>query len=254
MQILVCVKQVPDTGEIRISKDNTLVRDGVTQIMNPADESALEAALLLRDSCGGSVRVLSMGPPRAETMLREAISRSADEAVLMADSAFAGADTLITARCLKAYIDKTGPYDAIFCGRRTLDGETAQVGPMLASMLGCACIPNANHIEADAACLRVRQQTEAGEITWEAGQPALITFCEWCYRLRLPTLKGLRRARTASIDLLKPQDIGILPENCGLKASPTRVMRISTNTMEMRSCKRIRATDVSAILKESGVL
>ena len=140
MRMLVCMKQVPDTTEVKLGADYTLERDFVAQVMNPADESALELALQLQDKHGGEVTVLSMGPERAQSMLREALARGAHHAVLMTDRAFAGADTLITAACLCTAVRALGGFDLILCGRRAIDGETGQVGPMLASMLDLSLI------------------------------------------------------------------------------------------------------------------
>ena len=250
MRILVCVKQVPDTNEVQARDFQAFERSHAAQIMNPADESALEAALQLRDSFGGSVSLLTMGRPRTETMLREAISRGADDAIQMTDPAFAGADTITTAKCLSACIGRTGPYDLIMCGRRASDGETGQVGPMLASLLDIPCVTNAVRIDVDLNCIRAHQLTEQGTVIWKANLPALITFCEWSYRMRLPTLRGLRRAQTVEIRRMKPEDIGISREACGITASPTRVMRTEANSDGMRSCKRIDAQDLLMILRE----
>lgn len=254
MRILVCVKQVPDTNEVQTHDFQTFERSYAAQIMNPADESALEAALQLRDAFGGSVSLLTMGRPRTETMLREAISRGADNAMQMTDPAFAGADTITTAQCLRACIERTGPYDLIMCGRRTSDGETGQVGPMLAALLDLPCVTNAVRINADPNHISVYQLTERGTVIWRADLPVLITFCEWSYRLRLPTLRGLRRAQTAEIRRMKPEDIGISREACGVRASPTRVEHVEANSDGMRSCARICAEDLLTILRKRSAL
>lgn len=254
MRILVCVKQVPDVNEVKMRDDHTLDRSSAAQIMNPADESALEIALRLRDACGGSVSVVSMGQERAEAMLREALSRGADVATLLTDPAFAGADTLITAKCLMQYVRKYGGYDLILCGRRSIDGETGQVGPMLASMLDIPCVVNAVRIDACGNNLMIDQLTENGIISWETDAPALITMCEWSYRLRLPALKGLRRARTIEIPHIHPKDIEIPRDMCGIHASPTSVVRVQTNVINVRNCKKIQAEQLPELLQQMGVL
>lgn len=254
MRILVCMKQVPDSNEVKMKDDHTLERGFAAQIVNPADENALEAALQLRDTYGGSVSLLTMGHAKAESMLREALSRGADAAMLMTDPAFAGADTLVTASCLKACVEKTGPYDLILCGRRATDGETGQVGPMLAAMLDFPCVANAVRVMAEGDCMRIDQLTEKGIITWEAGFPAVITFCEGSYRLRLPTIKGLRRAQTVQIRYIKPANLDLSSETCGIKASPTRVVRVSANPVGIRNCIRTHTGDILDILKRKGVL
>lgn len=205
MRILVCLKQVPDTMEVNISDDYVLERDFVAQIMNPADESALELGMKLRDRMGGTVTVMTMGPARAESMLRESLSRGANEAVLMTDRTFAGADTLVTASCLKKFVEQTGPYDLILCGRRAADGETGQVGAMLASMLDIPCVVNATDILPQEERICVRQLTEEGSVLWEMKLPGVVTMCEWSHRLRLPTIMGLKRAGKATIRRITAQ-------------------------------------------------
>ena len=252
MRILVCLKQVPDTTEIKLSSNFTLQRDFVAQVMNPADESALELGLSLRDAHGGSVTVITMGPARAETMLREALSRGADEAFLLTDPAFAGADTLVTAECLKAAVEKLGGFDVILCGRRAVDGETGQVGPMLASMLDIPCVPNITEARLASRHMQALQLTEAGQITWKVPLPALFTLCEWSHRLRLPTILGLKKSRTLPVTVWKPGDLGIL--SCGLKASPTRVVGIHTAPTGVRPCRKLPLKDVLKALEEKGAL
>lgn len=252
MKILVCLKQVPDTTEVKLSSAYTLERDFIAQVMNPADESALELALKLRDQHGGEVTVITMGPARTETMLREAISRGADHAVQLTDSAFAGADTLVTARCLHEAARHLGGFDLVLCGRRASDGETGQVGPMLAAMGDMACVVNATNVEAGEHGLTITQLTETGTFTWKAQLPALATLCEWSHRLRLPTLMGLKKARKAEITLLKASDLGIT--HCGLKASPTRVVHVSARPAGVRPCQKLPLQDVLSALKERGTL
>ncbi len=252
MKILVCVKQVPDTMDVKLSGDYTLERSFVAQVMNLADESALELGLSLRDANGGTVTVLSMGPERAETTLREAVSRGADQAVLLTSPAFAGADTLITARCLAAAARTLGGFDLILCGRRASDGETGQVGPMIASMLNIPCVPNATGVQFEKNTLQIDQLTEDGITAWKAALPALVTFCEWSYRLRLPSITGLRAAAKAEIRRLSPADIGV--DKCGIAASPTRVVHVSPNPLGLRPCQKLPLTDVMAALGGKGLL
>ena len=252
MRILVCLKQVPDTTEVKLSSEYTLQRDFVAQVMNPADESALEKALALRDQHGGSVTVLTMGPERAQTMLREALSRGADEAVHMTDKSFAGADTLVTAKCLKAAADLLGGFDLIFCGRRATDGETGQVGPMLAALCGIACVANATDVRMEEEHPVIDQLIESGVITWQASLPALVTFCEWSHHLRLPTLMGLKKAQKAEIRRVTAAELGI--QEVGLKASPTRVTHISSRPVGVRPCRKLCAAEVLAALREKEVL
>ncbi len=252
MKILICLKQVPNTMNVKLSSDFTLERETAAQVMNLADESALELGLSLRDTHGGEATVLTMGPMRAESMLREALSRGADHAVLLSDPAFAGADTLITAKCLRAAADKLGGFDLILCGRRASDGETGQVGPMLASMMQIPCVVNAVKADIAGDTLTVKQLTEDGVTTWKAALPALVTLCEWSYRLRLPSIAGLRGAAKAEIKCLTPPDLGI--SACGIAASPTRVVHVSPRPLGLRPCKKLPLADVLAALEEQEAL
>lgn len=254
LKILVCLKQVPDTTEVRMSDSFTLEREFVAQVMNPADESALELGMKLRDQNGGTVTVLTMGPERAESMLREALARGADRAVLMTDRTFAGADTLITAKCLKKCIGLLGGFDLILCGRRASDGETGQVGPMLASMLDIACIANATDITVDGQKRTVKQLTENGTLIWETDGPVLATMCEWTHRLRLPTILGLRRAGKAETEKVTAEALGLNAEECGLKASPTRVVKVSARPVGVRPCRMVTLKEAVAAAADEGVL
>lgn len=254
MNILVCLKQVPDTTEVKMSDSFTLERDFVAQVMNPADESALELGMKLRDLHGGTVTVLTMGPERAKSMLRESISRGADRAVHMTDRAFAGADTLVTAACLKACTEHLGGFDLILCGRRASDGETGQVGPMLAAMLDIPCIVNATNVKTDGTDLTVTQLTEDGTVTWRCAGPALVTLCEWSHRLRLPTIMGLKKAANAEILQVKAADLGLQAGQTGLKASPTRVVKVSARPVGVRPCRKMDLDEAMRVLAAEEVL
>ena len=253
MRILICLKQVPDTTEVKLTGDLTLEREFVAQVLNPADESALELGLELKEKHGGTVTVLTMGPKRAEGMLREALSRGADEAVLMTSPRFAGADTLVTAHCLAEAEKALGGFDLILCGRRAVDGETGQVGPMMAAMLNRPCVVNATEGEIEDGCLRALQLTEAGSVAWKAPLPAVMTLCEWSHALRLPTISGLRRAAQADVRFCEPEDLGIDPATCGLKASPTRVTHISARPVGVRPCVKTSFAEVMKALEAKGL-
>ena len=253
MRILICLKQVPDTTEVRLTDDLTLEREFVAQVLNPADESALELGLKLKEKRGGTVAVLTMGPKRAEGMLREALSRGADEAVLMTSPRFAGADTLVTARCLAEAEKALGGFDLILCGRRAVDGETGQVGPMVAALLDRPCVVNATEGESEDRCLKALQLTEAGSLQWKAPLPAVMTLCEWSHALRLPTISGLRRAAQANVRICEPEDLCIDPAGCGLKASPTRVTHISARPVGVRPCVKTTFGEVIKALEEKGL-
>ena len=253
MRILICLKQVPDTTEVKLTGDLTLEREFVAQVLNPADESALELGLELKEKHGGTVTVLTLGPKRAEGMLREALSRGADEAVLMTSPRFAGADTLVTAHCLAEAEKALGEFDLILCGRRAVDGETGQVGPMVAALLERPCVVNATEGEIAEGCLRALQLTEAGSQEWKAPLPAVMTLCEWSHALRLPTISGLRRAAQADVQFCEPEDLGIDPATCGLKASPTRVTHISARPVGVRPCVKTSFAEVMKALEAKGL-
>ncbi len=252
MRILVCAKLVPDATDVRMDENHSLVRDSAALVMNPADEAALEFALALRDARAASVTVMTMGTLAAEGMLREAAARGADRLILLSDKAFAGADTLATAKTLRAAVAKAGPFDLIFCGRRAVDGETGQVGPALASLLGAAVVTNATDVTvAPDGTAEVIQRTERGDAVWRcAALPLVVTFLERSRALRLPSILGMRRAKGLEIARWGADDLGIAPEDCGLSGSPTRVIRAETRPLGLRQCEW---TTVAALV-EKGVL
>lgn len=251
-RILVCVKQVPDTTEVKLDENHSLVRDFVAQVINPADQSALECALALKEQTGASITVMSMGKPSAAGMLQELAGRGADELLLLTDSAFAGADTLATARTLCAAIEATGPYDLLLLGRRAIDGETGQVGPALAALLDIPMITNAIDFEWDAEQGALcTQLTERGHRQWKpTSMPMLVAFCEWSKPLRLPSLLGIRRAKDKTVQTLGLVELGLSKEECGLRGSPTRVTHVHKRASGIRQCDRI---SVDALF-EKGVL
>lgn len=251
MNILCLIKQVPDSLEVHMGSDLTLQRDFIAQILNHADESAVELALRLRDAHGGKVTALTMGPAKAEGTLRELISRGVDDAVLLTDKAFAGADTLATARALAATAQALGPFDLLLFGRRAADGETGQVGPMTAALMAIPCVANITSAELTETGIKANQLTETGTVHWETSLPAALTLCEWSYALRLPTMRGLRTARQAQIRIMTPDDIGITdPAQIGLKGSPTRVTHISVRPSGVRPTKWITAEKAMEIAGE----
>ncbi|MEW6601376.1 MAG: electron transfer flavoprotein subunit beta/FixA family protein [Nitrospirota bacterium] len=227
MNIIVCIKQVPDTAEIRINPEtNTLMREGVPSIINPFDLHAIEAALQIKEQKGGKVIVLTMGPPQAETSLREAVSMGVDEAVLLSDRAFAGADTWATSYTLALAIKKLGA-DIVFCGKQAIDGDTAQVGPETAEFLD---IPHISYIrkieEVKDNYIRVERLMDEGYDVVESSLPVLLTVVRELNQPRLPSLKGKMTAKKAEIKKMGMTDIGADENNLGLKGSPTKVKNI----------------------------
>ncbi len=228
MNIVVCLKQVPGTTKVQVDpQTNTLIRQGIKSIMNPFDTYALEEGVRIKERCGGMVTVISMGPPQAEEMLREAISLGADEAVLLSDKAFAGADTWATAYTLAAAIKRIGQYDIVICGRQTFDGDTGQVGPELAEMLGAPLIAYVSQIEEITdKQIRVRRMIDEGHEVIQSPLPAVITVTKEINVPRLPSLRGIAKSNSATIPKWGLPELGVDPNKVGLSGSFTRVVKI----------------------------
>jgi len=229
MDIIVCLKQVPDTTEVKINPEtNTLIREGVPSIINPFDENAIEAALQLKEKHGGTVTAISMGPPQAAEALRTTIAMGVDEAVLISDRAFAGSDTWATSYTLSRAIQKIGKFDLILCGKQAIDGDTAQVGPGIAEWLGIPQITFASKIEIRDSKLKVERLLEEVNEVVECPLPAVVTVVKQINEPRLPSLKGMMKAKKAEIKNLTATDIEADLINIGLNGSPTNVVRIFT--------------------------
>lgn len=227
MNIIVCIKQVPDTAEVRINPEtNTLIREGVPSIINPYDLHAIEAALQIKEKTGAKVTVITMGPPQAEDALREAISMGADDVRLISDRAFAGADTWATSYTLYKAIEKLG-YDIILCGKQAIDGDTAQVGPEVAEFLNIPHITYIRRIEdVSDKSIKVQRLMDDGYDVVESQLPVLLTVVKELNTPRLPSLKGKMAAKKAVITKMDLNAIGAEAENVGLKGSPTQVKNI----------------------------
>jgi len=228
MNIVVCLKQVPGTTEVKIDpQTNTLIRQGIQNIINPFDTYALEEGVRLKEKHGGKVTVITMGPPQADAALREAISLGADEAALLSDRAFAGADTWATANTLSKAILKLGKIDIIICGRQTVDGDTGQVGPEMAEMLGIPFVAYVSRIEEiKENYLRVRRMVEDGHEVIETPLPTVITVVKEINVPRLPSLRGISRSKSAVITTWSIKELGIGPDAVGLAGSSTQVIKI----------------------------
>jgi len=229
MNIVVCIKQVPDTGqETKIDPEtNTLIREGVKSIINPFDMYAIEEGIRLKERCGGRVVVLTMGPPQAEQALREALSLGCDEAILVTDRAFAGSDTFATSYTLSKAIEKIKDYDLIICGKQASDGDTAQVGPGISAHLD---IPQVTYVkkieEIKDRIARIQRMTEEGYEVIQTPLPVLFTVVKEINEPRLSSLKGLMTARKAQIIKWTYKDLDLDGEKIGLKGSPTQVVKI----------------------------
>jgi len=232
MNIIVCIKQVPETTEVRINPEtNTLIREGVKSIINPFDMYAIEEAVRLKEKFGGKVTVITMGPPQAETALREALSLGCDEAILVCDRAFAGSDTWATSYTLSGAIKKIGTFDLILCGKQASDGDTAQVGPGISTHLDIPQVTYVKKIDPALACkgwVRVERMMEEGFEIIETPLPCLLTVVKEINEPRLPSLKGMMRAKAAKITTWTQKELQLDEQNIGLCGSPTQVIKIFT--------------------------
>lgn len=228
MNIVVCIKQVPGTTEIKINPEtNTLIREGVKSIINPFDTYAVEEAVRLKERYGGKVTVITMGPLQAEEALRETIAVGADEAILVSDRTFAGSDTLATAYVLAVTIAKIAQYDLIICGKQTLDGDTGQVGPELAERLSIPFVAYVSKIEeTDQGFIRLQRLIEDGHQVIETALPAVISVTKEINVPRLPSLRGMMKAKSVPVSVWTAQDLNIAPEKVGVSGSPTRVIKV----------------------------
>jgi electron transfer flavoprotein beta subunit len=206
---------------------NTLMRSGVESICNPYDLVAAEVAVQLVERYGGKVTVISMGPPQAEAALRECLALGADEAILLSDRAFAGADTLATAYTLAGAMKKLGQYDIIICGRQTIDWDTGQVGPEMAEMLGIPFVAYVSQIEEIAdGHMRLQRMVEEGHEVIETPLPAIITVVKEINAPRLPSLRGMAKSKSAVIPVWSVRELGVDPGKVGLSGSFTRVIKV----------------------------
>lgn len=284
---VVLVKQVPDTANISgkaMKDDGTVDRAALPAIFNPEDLSALEMALQVKDRHGGLVTVLTMGPPRAADVLREALYRGADRVILLSERKFAGADTLATSYALKCAVERLGDYDLVFCGRQAIDGDTAQVGPQLAEKLGLPQITYAESIESlEGDEITVRRAFPLGKETVRCTLPCLLTVVGSANRPRPPSarrmiacklaatpleypdllkkwpefeteeaLDGYLAGRSQKIPLWTSADIGAAEANLGLAGSPTKVLKVDYVVLETKESKEIPATQegMSALVQE----
>ncbi len=235
MKIVVCIKQVPDTTEVKIDpKTGTLIRDGVPSIINPDDKSGIEAALNLRDQLGGTVTVVTMGPPQADVALREALAMGCDDAVLISGREFGGSDTYATSTIIAAGL-KTMDFNLVVTGRQAIDGDTAQVGPQIAEKLG---IPQVTYVEevreAAEDHLIVKRQFEDGYHIIKVKTPCVLTAISDLGAPRYMNVRGIVEAYEKEIKILGFDDLkdNLIPEHIGLKGSPTNVYKSFTKEVK----------------------
>jgi electron transfer flavoprotein beta subunit len=228
MKIVVPIKQVPETSNVKMDPERgTMIRANLQAIMNPLDLYAVEAALRLKDTQGAQVTVISMGPPNAVKALKEAVAMGCDQGVLICNKRFGGADTWATAYTLASAIRRLGEVDLIICGERATDGDTGQVGPGIASFLDLPLATYVSRIvDVDERGLRVERLVEGGRERLWSPLPMVLTVLKDIASPRLPTLSGMRRAKTMEYLTWGPEDIAAREEWIGLKGSPTRVVKI----------------------------
>jgi electron transfer flavoprotein beta subunit len=228
MNIIVLIKQVPDTSEVKINREtNTLIREGVPSIINPFDMYAIEEALRLREKHGGKVTALSMGPPQAAEALKEAVSHGVDDVVLLSDRAFAGSDTWATSYALSKGVKKMGAFDIIIAGKQAIDGDTAQVGPETADLLGIPFVAFIKKIESvENGKMTAERMMEEGFDVVETSLPVVISVVKEINEPRLPSLKGKMKAKNFKVTTWTAKDIDADENLCGLKGSPTKVVKI----------------------------
>ncbi len=248
MHIVVCIKQVPDSAQIRVHPvTNTIMRQGVPTIINPYDLFSLETALRLRDEIGGAVTVLTMGPPSAEDALRKALTFGADRAVLLTDRFFAGSDTLATSYALSQAILKIGETwgapDIIFAGKQTIDGDTAQVGPGIARRLELnqlTYISKVTRVDVEKRKIELERRAEGGTQVLASALPCLVTMLEGSAEIRRGSFAGALRAARAEITTWSAADAGITDLlKCGLRGSPTVVKRVFAPSPRAEKAKQV---------------
>lgn len=229
MQIIIPIKQVPETSNVKMNEETgTMVREGVESIVNPLDLYAIEVGIQLKEEHGGKITVITMGPPSADKALREAIAMGCDKGILVSGKEFAGSDTWATSYTLSSAIKEAGEFDLIIAGERATDGDTGQVGPGMASFLD---IPLATYtskiVKINSKNIVVERLIEEGYETLKMPLPALLTVVKEISYPRLPTLRGKQRAKKTAIPLWSKSNMKLKQTNLGLKGSPTRVVKIT---------------------------
>ncbi len=247
MHIVVCIKQVPDSAQIRVHPvTNTIMRQGVPTIINPYDLFSLEEALRMKDKFGAKVTVVTMGPKMAETSLRKALAYGADDAVLLTDRAFAGSDTLATSYALASVIKKIHderPVDIVFCGKQTIDGDTAQVGPGIAKRLGMQQLTYISSVESVDFAAReivVQRRAEGGVQVMKTALPCMITMLEGTNRIRFGKMDDSFRAARYELPEWNAAAAGVEDVSlCGLRGSPTVVKKVFAPKPRAEKAKQI---------------
>lgn len=265
MNIVVCVKAVPGSTEVKMDPvTHTIIRDGGEAVINPFDTAALEVALQIKDArrmrgedC--AVTVLSMGIPATEKLLRDCIARGADAGLLLSDRAFAGADTLATTYALSCGLGKLGSVDLVLCGKMAVDGDTAQIGPELAGALGAPCATGAVELVHIGECsVTVRRESDAGMVTVELPLPAVFTVTKGIADLRMASIAGILAAEGVEIPVLSAVEAGADPVRTGLAGSPTQVVRSfvperDEQGVEIAGDVAAQAEEIAQVLRGMGL-
>lgn len=250
MEIVVCIKQVPDTTDVKIDPETgTLIRDGVPSIVNPFDEYAVEAALQLKEDLGGKVTVITMGPPQATEALKKCIAMGADDGILVSDRAFAGSDTWSTSYTLAKAMEKMGAYDLILCGKQAIDGDTAQVGPGIAEHLSISQVTYVQKIlKCSESHILVERGIEGGYEVIEAPLPAVLTIDKSANEPRIPSMMGTMKALRREFPTMTCGDLDLEEGVYGMDGSPTRVKK--TFTPEPRKGGRMLSGEMDEALRQ----
>lgn len=233
MHVIICIKSVPDTTEVRFNPEtNTLMRDEVASIINPFDMYAIEEGLRIAEAHGGKTTVITMGPPKAEKELKEAIAMGCDDAILLSGREFAGADTWATAYTLALAIKRLAPYDLVLCGKQAMDGDTGQVGPGIANQLGIpqlTYVSKVRSVSPAERAIEVERLLEEGREVVRTSLPALLTVVKDINQPRYPNFKGIRRARKMELPVWGANELeGVQRSLLGMEGSPTKVVRVFT--------------------------
>lgn len=261
MNIIVCIKQVPANTQVKLNPvTNTLIRDGIQSVINIYDMHAIETALDLRETYGGKVTVITMGPPQAEDILKTAIGMTCDEAYLICGREFAGADTLATSYTLAKAIEKIGNVDLIICGKQAVDGDTAQVGPGIAQWLNIPLVSCVNKIESlNGNDIILHRHMDDGTDVVKSTLPALITTVKEINEPRIESIKGKLRAKNYKVTVLDGEALGCNFEQLGLKGSPTFVNKVfvpqrSGNKELLDGCPSDQAKTVISKLRQAQLV
>ena len=264
MRIIIPIKQVPETSNVKMDPETgTMVREGVESIINPLDLYSIETGIRLKEKYGGEIIVVSMGPKKAEEALKEAIAMGCDDGVLLTDRFFAGSDTFATSYTISKAIEKLKPFDLILCGERATDGDTAQVGPGIASLLGLPLSTFTSKVEVEDGHIKANRLIEGGYEVLNLPMPALVTVVKEIADPRLPTLTGKLKAKKLEIKQWTAKEIEADPENLGLKGSPTRVVKTFSpkvaregKVIEVKEEKSLNQAEdeIIELLKEKAVI